>query len=788
MRTLHQKLLRDFATMKAQIAAIAIVVGAGVMTLIISVTTLDALSLTRDRFYEAHQFAHVFAELKRAPDSVIERLREIPGINQIETRVRAPIRLEVSGFNEPIRGDILSLPDGRQPSVNRLYIREGRLPAPGRWEEVIVGEAFAQAHGLHAGDSLNAIIRGRSETLVITGLALSPEFVYQVSPSDLLPDYERYAVLWMNRKALASAYAMDGAFNNVVLTLQPGALEERVIEKLDTILARYGGVGAYGREDQASDRFLSDELANLGVMARILPTIFLSVAAFLLHMLMGRIVRTQRSQIAVLKAFGYTHFEIGLHYALLTGLIVLLGAAGGIACGAWAAGELATVYTEYFRFPELSFRLQGWVIALALSIAGGSAALGVFGAVRGAVLLPPAEAMRPPLPERFQRGWVDQSALGRKLFSQPTRIILRNLSRHPMKTSLSVVGIGLAGALILVGHFQFNAVDYMVDTQYRKVLQMDLDLTFTEATPERALRELEHLPGTLFVEGYRAVPVRLSKGLTHYRTAILGMDAEPRLRGLIDQNHLPVKLPPEGLFMTRYLAEHLGISVGEEVAVDVLEGHRRTLMIPLAGTVDEPVGVSAYMERRALNRILREGPALSGAWFQIDRSARMDLIDRLWEMPRVAGIGLLTQAETNIRRYMVDTVLIFMSILLTLAGSIAFAVIYNNARITLAERSRELATLRVLGFTQGEVAWILLGEIAFLTLLAIPIGWGTGTLLAYILNRALAMDTFRIPFIMTAQTYAFSTVGILLASILSALLMLRRLRRLDMVSALKTME
>jgi len=788
MRALHRKLFRDLATLKGQIAAIVVVLAAGVMTLIVFATTLDSLRETKTCFYQEYRLADVFVDLLRAPDAVGERLWEIPGVNQVETRVRAAIRLEVDGFPDPVRGHLLSMPEGREPEVNRLYLREGRWPVPGRSDEVVVSEAFAQAHRLRAGDRLRVIIRGSLEDLAITGTALGPEFVYQVGPTDLLPDYERYAILWMNHRALASAYAMDGAFNNVVLTLQAGVAAGPVKERLDQILARYGGTGAYDRTDQLSHRFLSEELDQLRVMATILPAIFLGVAAFLLHVLMGRIIRTQRGQVAVLKAFGYRNSEIGLHYGLLTGWIVWIGSVVGILVGAWAADAMAGLYLEYYRFPELRFRLQPRVILLAVAVAGGSAALGVWGAVRSAVRLPPAEAMRPAPPTRFRRGWLERSGMGQRLLGQPTRIILRNLSRYPLKASLSVLGIGLSGALLVVGHYQFNAVDRMIDIQYRLVLRMDLHLTFIETTSERAAGELRHLPGAVFVEAYRAVPVRLVNGPREYQTEILGTDARSRLRGLMDDRMRPVTLPPAGLFLTQFLAGDLRLKVGDEVEVEILEGHRRTLMVPLVGTVDEPIGVSAYMERRALNRLMREGPAISGVWLLIDRGQERELFERLWEKPQVAGIGLIGDAEENIREYMGDTILVFMGILLFLAGSIAVAVGYNHARITLAERTRELATLRVLGFTRGEVAWVLLGEIAFLTVLALPVGWLIGTLFALLLNRALAMDMFRIPFIMTPETYAFAAAGVMAASALAALLMVGRLQQLDMVSALKTTE
>ena len=786
-RSLHRKLQRDLTTMKGQVAAIGLVVGAGVMMLIVSLTSLDAVQLSQERFYSSHQFADIFADLTRAPDGLTERVGQIPGVNLVESRIRAPLRLEVPGFDDPVRGLILSVPEGRQPYLNQLHLREGSLPTPGRADQVLISEPFAEAHGLRPGDSIRAIINGRAQQLSISGVALSPEFVYQTGPADLLPDYERFGVFWMNHRALANAFGLDGAFNSLVLSLQSGASADAVIEALDAMLAPYGGIGAYDRDDQSSHRFLSEEIQQLRVMATVLPTIFLGVAAFLLNVLMGRIVRTQRQQIAVLKAFGYSNTDLAWHFGLLTGLITLIGAALGVVFGALAAEALAGIYAEYFRFPDMVFRLQPQIIALAILVSGGAALLGTWRAVRSAVILPPAQAMRPPAPEVFHHGLLERSWLGRRM-DQSSRIILRNLSRHRYKASLSALGIGLSGALLLLGNYQFNAIDVLLDTQYRKVLKMDLHLSFSDPTSERALAELRAEPGVWYAEGYRAVPVTLRNGLRSYRTAIEGMDAEPQLRALIDSEHGNLRLPEEGLVLTDFLASYLEVAPGDQLQVDVMDGRRRSFDVALSATVSEPIGVGAYMDRRAVNRLMREGPAITGAWLLIDRSQQEALFASLWEKPRVASIGMISEAERNFRTYIDDTMLVFMIILLLLAGSIAFAVVYNNARIAFAERSRELATLRVLGFTRAEVAWILIGEIAVITLVAIPIGWLFGTGFALLLNEAMSMDLFRIPFVLTPATFAFSAGGVLLATVLSLSLIARRLHRLDMISALKTVE
>ncbi|TVP89405.1 MAG: FtsX-like permease family protein [Thioalkalivibrio sp.] len=787
MRALNLKVLRDLVRLRGQAAAIALVIASGVLILVFLVISHDALSLSQERFYADYQFADVFAEVTRAPRRVAGSLREIPGVSEVETRVRAPARLELADFDEPIRGHVLSVPDGRQPALNQIYLREGRLPERARRDEVVVSDGFAEVHGLAAGDTLRLIIGGRLVDVRISGIGVSPEFIYQVSPGHLMPDYHRYAILWMGESALAAAYGMEGAFNSLSVSLQRDADREAVIDALDAVLGRYGSTGAHGRDELFSHEFFTLELQQLQAMAVVVPAIFLLVSAFLLHVVMVRIIRGQRDQIAVLKAFGYSDLAIAAHYVLLTALIVLAGSAVGIALGAWTAHGLADLYMEYFRLPELSFRLQVWLVLLAVGVSMTAALLGTLQAVWQAVRMQPAEAMRPPAPERFSQGWLEGSALMRDV-GQSNRMILRNLARHRLKAVLSVIGIGLSGGLLLIGAYMLQAVEHMIDQQYRLTLQMDVDVAFTDPVPQRVSGELRNEPGVLAVETWRSVPVRLRAGPRSERIELLGMDPEPRLRRLPLGRYGAGRLPAAGVVVTDYLADQLALGVGDPLEIEFLEGRRRTVETRLAGVIAEPMGTGAYMERTALHRMMGEGPAVTGAWLLLDHKHQDALYASLSDRPEVASVELVSEAEANVREYMEETLLVFAIVFVLLAGSIAFAVTYNNARITYAERERDLATLEVLGYSRPQVSWILLGEIAFVSLAAIPVAWVSGTGFAWLLNQVMTLEFVRLPFIVTPQLYGIAALGIIVPSALSALLILWRLHGLDRVLALKAAE
>lgn len=787
MSALTRKLLREVWQLRGQALAIAVVIGGGVATLVMSLSSLDSLTLTRDAYYRDFRFAHVFALLKRAPESLRESIGAIPGVQQVETRVVAAANLDIPGFDDPATGLIVSLPDGRNAALNSLYVREGRLPEAGRDREVAVSAAFADAHGFRPGNRLAAIINGRFQNLEIVGVALSPEYIYQLKPGDLFPDYARYGVLWMNRTQLGNAYDMDGAFNDVVLSLTRDARTGDVIERLDLLLAPYGGLGAIARDDQLSHRYLSIEMEQLRTMATVFPTIFLGVAAFLLNVVLTRLIGTQREQIAILKAFGYSSVRVGLHYTQLVLMIIALGLLIGTGTGMWLGQMMAELYRSFFHFPFLEFRLRYQVISIGVLVTVGAGLFGTLSAVRRAIVLPPAEAMRPEPPPVFRATLIERLGLQR-LFTQPTRMILRNIERRPLKATLSVIGIAMACGILMVGRFQEGAIDYLIKVQYGFAQRDDLSVTFIEPTSRRVVHELAAVPGVDHVEPVRIAAATLRLGKASYRTGVQGLEPQSRLRRVLDDELRVFELPREGLVLNDYLADFLGARPGDRVTVEFLEGRRETLPVPVTGIVREFTGVAAYMEISALNRLLREGAAVSGALLTVEPGYRQSVVDALKDVPRIAGVTDRLTAIRNFYDSMADIVLTFAFISTLLASSIAFGVVYNSARIALTERSRELASLRVLGFTRGEIAYILLGELALLTAAAIPVGFAIGLALVAYIVHGVESDLYRIPLEVSHNVYAFAATMVVISALLSGLIVARRLLHLDLVAVLKTKE
>lgn len=789
---LDRKLLRDLRRMRGQVVTIALVVACGIAAFVASLTTYQSLRWSQRGYYERARFADVFARVERAPSSLVQRIREIPGVAAVDGRLAFDVSLDVGAPGPPAVGRMLSLPAGQEDALNRLYLRSGRLLQPGRVDEVLVSEGFARFHRLRAGARLAAVLNGRRQEFRVVGVALSPEYVFALRGGDPLPDDRGFAVLWTSQEALEASFDMAGAFNDVALTLAPGADVAAVLDALDRLLEPYGGIGATPRAEQPSHRFIEDEIRQNQTMATTIPPVFLGVAAFLLHIVLGRVVSSQREQIAALKALGYDDARIAGHYLRFVLVVVLCGATLGVVLGAALGRLMLRAYAPFVRMPELAYHMAAWVPLLAVAVSVVAAVLGALGALRRVHRLAPAEAMRPPAPRVVGRSWLEQlgrmSSAMERWMTPRRRMAMRNLSGTPGRTLMTVTGLACAAAIIVLSRWSHDAVAFMLDVQFRLADRGDATVAFTDPVTRRALHELAALPGVLQVEGHRAVPVRLRARNRSYRTAVLGLPAGAELRRLLDASLHALVPPPEGILLTDRLGERLGVTAGDRVIVEVREGERLRREVVVAGLVNDMIGMAGYMDDRALARLLREDVRPNLASVTVDPQQAEALYR---ELRRVRRIATVTEKRAALRAFDDTTarfILVFTAILTAFAVTIAVGVVYNTARIALQERAWELASLRVLGFSRAEVSRILLAEIGVQLIVALPLGLYLGYEASRGLARLHETEMFRIPVVVQPATYAWSAIVVLVAGVASALLVRRRIDALDLIGVLKTRE
>lgn len=787
MRAMSRKLLRDVYNMWGMVFVIALMIVCGSATYITFLSTYDSLRQSQESYYQDYFFSNVFASLKRAPNSVVTRIREIEGVNRVEPRIQAGVNLEVPNFDEVVTGMITSLPDEREPLLNRLYLRKGRMPNPYAQDEIVLGDGFAEGHGFSADDKLTTTINGKVKELRIVGIGLSPEFIFQGQPGDVSADILRFGIMWMRRAPLEAAFDMQGAFNNVVLSITRGTNVQDVITQVDQILKPHGGLGAISREDQNSHFFITEEFRQLKQTATIIPTIFILVAAFLLNVVIGRLIRTQREQIGILKAFGYSNREIGIHYSLMVSVIVAIGLAGGILLGYELGQRLSALYANYYRFPYLQFEINPWDIATSSMVCAVASYSGVFFSVRDAIKLPPAEAMRPEQPKIYHRSLLEKLGAS-ALLDQSTKMILRQIGRQRVKITFGILGVAFAVALVMLGRMSNDSVKYSVEIEFRQANVFDVGVSFRENISEHAVMEINRIPGVYFTEGYRVVPVRLISDHRKYLTSIEGYQTDMKLRKLLDTTQQPVAIPENGLLVNQKLGEILNINIGDTLSVEFMDGSGRLVRVPVAGFINQLFGLRTYMNIENLNRLLPEKKVVSGSYLAIDRKYEDAIKQTLKKSPFGGEIILKQRLIERFYKATAQTWLIIALFISLFAGSTAFSVVYNNARISLSERSRELASLRVLGLTRGEISYILLGELAIVVLLAIPLGFVIGWALTYFIIWSLQTELYRLPMNVTRATYALSALVVIVSALLSGWMVRRKLNKLDLIGVLKTRE
>ena len=782
---LDRKLLRDLWQLRAQVLAVALVVAAGIVGYVGSLSAYDSLRWLQASHYERARFAHLFAVGKRAPASVVDQLLQIPGVTEVEATLRFDVQLDRPGTVESLTGRMLALPEHGLPHINRLTLTRGAwIDAPGS-NQALVNEAFAAVHGIAPGDRIVALLNGKRESLQIVGVVMSPEYIFPSRGG--FGDERSFGIFWVGRQRLAAAFNMEGAFNSLAVRREHGASEPALIAELDRRLDRYGFTGAFARADQPSHRMLTQEIAQWKVYGATLPVIVMGVAMFLLNVALARQIGTQRGQIAALKAMGCDDAQLGRHYLKFALVIVLIGAPLGIAGGAYFGYSVAQMYARFFRMPDFEYRMLPWIPLSAVALSLAAAALAVLGGLLRVVRLPPAAAMRPPAPPSFGPTLGERIGLAR-LYSPSVRMVVRDIERRPLRALLTTFGIASAVGVMIAGTWWRDSVDYLLEVEIRMRDRQDVSVALTEPVSSATLYDFVHMRGVLRAEATRDAPVRLSHGTRSYRTSLSGLDADSQMRPQLDERLRRAQLPASGIVLNNRLAQRLGLALGDTVHLEILQGARAQADLSVTGFSFELTQLLASMNRDALNRLLGEGQAMSGARLLIDASQREAVLRQLKNMPRVAAAAEIGPVIRFVRENNARNVLFFSSVLAVLGAAIALGVVYNNARIALAERAWDLASLRVLGATRGEVSGLLLGELGAELLLALPLGCLMGYGLAWSILALSAVTEMHLPLVVEPRTYAFACLVVLSAGVISAMIVRRRVDQLDLVGVLKTRE
>lgn len=779
MKTINRKIWREIGAMKSQTITIAVVVAAGVALFVASKSSYDSLARARDLFYSSTGFASGFVSLKKAPASVVQRIAVTDGIALVESRITQEAALDFPGEKLPSAGRFISLPE----QLSRLAVRSGKLPVAEN--EVMLSEAFALANKLTPGSRLVAVLNGRRQVLKVTGTALSPEFVYIFRPGSFMPDDKHYGILWMTRTAMENHFDYGGAFNDLAFTFAPAANTRHTLKLIDNLLEPYGGLGAYDRDKLASYAFLRDEFKQLRTNAFFLPLVFLGVAAFLLHIVATRLIARQREQIASLMALGYAQKQIAAHYLKLMVVISGSGALLGVGTGWYLGRSMTWLYGEFYRLPDLVHVFHSSVALSGLLIGASAGVFGTWFSVKKVMRMQPAQAMRPPAPESFA-----QSFFERYFKNMPaiTRMFLRNLMRRPARTVLTILGLSTAVMIMVLGLFMTDVMDSMLSTQFELLNRESMTVSFLRPVSASALDELRSLSGIQLVEGYRQVPVRLRHGQYTKELAITGIPQDAELRRVANERGEVITLPPEEVLLNQRIAQKMGIRPGDTLELELLEGNRRKIRVTVTNLVDEILGQGCYMRIDALSRLLGEAHSINVAALRTDALADDAIIAHLKTSSQIASVSTRAGTLKIFYEMMSRSMLAMITIIIIFASAISVGVVYNTAMILLSERTFELGSLRILGFTRAEVFEMIASELGTTVLASLLPGCVLGYFFAWLLMNTVDTEEFAIKLIITSRTYVTAMLVSLGTALLSFIILFFRIRTMDLVSVLKVRE
>lgn len=790
MKVLNKKLLRQIYRARGQTIAVAMVILCGAANYICVASAHRNLKLTQDTYYQRYRFADFTIMLERAPRTALFKVEAIPGVRQVRGRIIEDVTLDVPGQDEARAGRLISMPDTPQPVLNDVCLLSGRYFEEGVQTEVILSKAFADANGLEPGDSVQASINNKKHTLRVVGIGLSPEYVYTVrNAQELIPSPERFGILWVPRKFAETALDMQEACNDVVGTVDNLEKLEEILDTAEEVLGPYGVFTTIKRQDQISNKLLSDEITGLAVTAKIVPTVFLAIAALIILILLNRMVHNERTQIGLLKAFGYSDWAVALHYVKFALILAVLGCFGAFFVGQWLANGMIKLYGNYYQFPELRSRLYPDVMAESIGISMGFAILGALVAVHRAAQIRPAESMRPLAPRYAYRTVLERATFIWRRFSFTGKMIVRNVSRNKFRAALNVFGITVASGLLLIGFFSVDAMGYLIDFQFREVQREDVKISFVKEHDKSALYEAARLRHVRQAEPLLQYPFTISAGWRSKDMVVIGLQRDAQLMRLLTDKHEPIDVGQNGLVVSDYVADELGLVVGSQVTLKPLMGRvTKEKQVPVSQIIKQYLGMAAYMNIYALSRVLDEPFAMNAALLRTERRRERDLSSHLKDVAAVASVEIKSDSHQTWQDTLAQTMWIMGSFLIFFAGVIAFAVIYNVTLISLAERQRELASLRVLGFTTAEVGRIVYNENLLVSAIGLVLGIPFGMSVCRLMVYAYTNDLYRFPYHIEPRSFAIMVVLTILFVAIANLAVRRNIRRLDMVEVLKARE
>lgn len=791
MRALNRKLVREMTHSAGLLLLVASIIAVGITCYVALQSAYHNLDLARRRYYRQCRMADFWIDLKKMPVAELDALYRVDGVSEVQTRIQSLATVDLPDKIVPINAQVISLPDRREPVLNDIVLRRGDYFGQRRRNEVIVSDKFAIANGISPGSTIHLLLNNRRQELIVVGTAISSEYTYLVSPGSLVPDPEHFGVFYVKRSFAEDVFDSEAAANQIVGRLAPEsrARAGEVLQELETVLEPYGVFAATKLEFQMSHQFLNNEIEGLGGIAKVLPVIFLAVAALVLNVLITRMALRQRVVIGTFKAIGYGDRQIFFHF-LKYGLCV--GIAGGLLgslLGYLASAGMTHVYRWFFEFPDLRSGFFWYTHAVGVAVSIVCAIAGSFYGARTMLKLEPAAAMRPEAPKAGGAIWIELVLAGLwRYFSAGWRMALRGLFRHRLRTMTGMFSAMMGSGLLVSGLMMTEAQSFLIDFQFFRLVRSDVDVTFESERGIDALTDVRQMPGVDYAEPQFNVACTFVNGPYRRKLGITGLRRNPRLTVPYDERGNRIVLPTSGIVVTRRLAEVMRLSPGDRVWLIPVKAQRRPVQVTVARIADSYLGLAAYAEIEFLSGLVGESLALTGVQIQVNPRRRAALFQQLKHTPGVEGVQSRNDMIQKLQETLLQNQYVFIGVLVGFAGVIFFASIVNASMVNLAERQREVATFCALGYTRWQVGAIFLRESLLTslpgTVLGLPVGYGLTWLTAVSYNN----DIVRIPVVTAPWIFATALAAAIGFALAAHSVVQWTLIRLNLLEALQVKE
>jgi len=778
MKRLNLRLLRLIKNSKGQFIAITALVIVGLTIYTALSTAIVNMEDTLNYYYDETNFADIFVQFSKIPETALDKVNKINGVKDVEGRIVFDIQMKVDNGDEKVKSRIISIPDNS--IVNKLFIVDGnKIEAKNK--DAIVIEQFANARNIRINDTIQPYIEGRVFDLRVSGISASPEYVYLMeNEQSLLPMPDKFGVIYVSEDFARQNFGFKDSYNEVSITVKDKDHIDKIITQIEKELDQYGIKRIYSREEQLSNRMVSEEIKGVKQTSSTVPVIFLGVAAVIIAAMLSRMVRNDRMSIGVLKALGYNNMNILMHYTKFSILIGFIGSVFGLIFGTILSGNIAKLYIQFFNIPMLKFNFyyEYMIIAIVLSIVFCTFA-GIWGARRVIKILP-AESMRPEPPKQGGRAFIDRIDILWKHLSFSWKMVLRNIFRNKKRFVFITFGIAMTFAISLIPSMMNSAMNDIFEGHYSDFQKMDYNINFSTPLNINAVNEIKHIVDTDRIEPKIEFPFELIYGNNKLVANIIGVKSNTEFYGFKNLKGQSINLPNDGIVLSEGLARFIGVEKGDKVKIKTFIPNKDDIYVEVKDIIKQSLGTNGYMEISYMGNILLDKSLITGVYINSSDNIKGELEN----IKGIASIQSLADMRSIFEQFM-GLMIGSISVMIVFAGILGFAIVYNSTIMNIAERRLEFSSLRVMGFSKKEIFKIITKENSVMTILGIILGIPLGQSMISSLESTFSTEIYTIEMNPTLSSYIITAILTIIFVIIAQLATYKKINSLDFIEALK---